>query len=527
MQQKLLLIGLDGYEASIGDALMAEDRLENIRRLSDRSARFTLGHGVEKYSALTWEHLSVGHSPHTTGRWSPIHFDAQAYDVVQMPTELTPFFARLPVRSVVFDCPYFDLARAPSVRGLVGWGAHDAGVAVQSRPDELSAEIDERFGAFVGKESLYGFTWPSPSRTRWLGRNLVEAADQRAEIAHWLLANRFPDWELGLIVTGELHSAVEPLWHGRDPGHPLHSLPSAEPSARALTDVYLAVDRLVGKLVSAFPDVTVLAFAMHGMGGNDSDVAIMVLLPELLYPKRFGRPLVNPRPDWEASDIAMLGEDEAWDESIRQQLDHPRLRLSGLRDALRPARRPAISEERRARSLSVEWIPATQYRRYWPDMQAFALPAYYHGRVRLNLRGREAHGKVQPKDHGRVCAQLAQLLGECRNLDTGEPAVKSVELFVDRDPMSLNETEADLEVVWQGATTTLEHPELGRIGPFPHRRTGGHSGPHGIAYLSGPGIEPRDHSQRSSFDVVPTVFDLLGEPIPGDISGHSLLDDVG
>ncbi len=520
--RRLLVLGLDGYEESVGRALMADGRLPNLRHLRDSSVRFELDHGVEIFSGLTWEHFSTGHSPSDGGPWSAIHFDANTSEFLQMPTERTPFLDRLPVRTVVFDCPYLDIGKVPSVQGVVGWGAHDSGVPTQSQPPQILSEMTERFGEFAGHESLYGFSWPSAARTESHGRLLAAAARQRSDVAHWLLSERLPDWELALIVMGEFHSAVEPFWHGWDSTHPLHSLPSAAPAGRALAGVYDAVDEMVGALTDAFPDASVLAFAMHGMGPNQSDVPSMVLLPELLYRDQFGHPLLEARTDWETSEIPMLAEDEPWSPSVVQQLRHPNRRWAAVRRRMRPAS-PAISEERRARSQSVDWIPAARYRRYWPDMEAFAIPAYYHGRIRINLRGREAREKVRPEQYERACAALTTLLEECRNPETGRPAVKSVRRFVESDPLLLGETDADLEVIWEGAPISLDHPVHGRIGPVPHRRTGGHTGDHGIAWLNSPAFEPEDRGRRSSFDVVPTVFDLLGRPTPEDLSGHSLL----
>src|SRR5439155_1576642 len=82
----------------------------------------------------------------------------------------------------------------------------------------------------------------------------------------------------------------EPLWHGIDPSHRLHGLASAAPAAAALEAVYRAIDRLVGRLVEAFPAAEIAVFAMHGMGPNDADVACMLLLPELLFRHAFGLP---------------------------------------------------------------------------------------------------------------------------------------------------------------------------------------------------------------------------------------------
>ena len=69
----------------------------------------------------------------------------------------------------------------------------------------------------------------------------------------------------------------------------------------------------------------------------------------------------------------------------------------------------------------------------------------------------------------------------------------------------------------------LEHPDLGRVGPVPFWRTGGHTGLYGMAYLKSDILAPGDYGTRSSFDVVPTLFHLLNEPLPNKISGQSLV----
>jgi len=157
-------------------------------------------------------------------------------------------------------------------------------------------------------------------------------------------------------------------------------------------------------------------------------------------------------------------------------------------------------------------------------MEAFSVPGYYHGRVRVNLRGRESRGIIAIEDYDQICADVTELLMECRNPEDGTRAVKRVERFADASPLEMAETDADLDVIWEGNPLALQHPELGLIGPIPHRRTGGHTGAHGIAWLQSPAIEPGDRGLRSSFDIVPTVFDLLGEPIPESVDGTSLVE---
>ena len=101
--------------------------------------------------------------------------------------------------------------------------------------------------------------------------------------------------------------------------------------------------------------------------------------------------------------------------------------------------------------------------------------------------------------------------------------VDAVERTGGADPRRLAPSAADLVVVWRDAPLALEHPTLGRVGPVPYRRPGGHTGPFGMACVSGDGIRPGDFGVRSSFDVVPTIVALLGEAPPPGLSGTSLL----
>jgi predicted AlkP superfamily phosphohydrolase/phosphomutase len=155
-------------------------------------------------------------------------------------------------------------------------------------------------------------------------------------------------------------------------------------------------------------------------------------------------------------------------------------------------------------------------------MRFFAVPSFYDGRVRINLAGREGAGMVSPADYETVCDEVESLVRECRDLRTGEPVVEYVERCRGRDPLTLGPTESDLVIVWRTAALGFEHPGMGRIGPLPYRRTGGHTGPFGMAYLAGNGINAGDNGVRSSFDVVPTIIELLGEKVPPELSGRSL-----
>src|SRR5690606_1882199 len=125
------------------------------------------------------------------------------------------------------------------------------------------------------------------------------------------------------------------------------------------------------------------------------------------------------------------------------------------------------------------------------------------GRIRINLKGREAQGLVEAADYDAERDAIIAMLRACRDPVSGEPAVDRVEERAG-DPMTARESEADLVVTWTMAPPLgLKHLALGVMGPSPYRRTGGHTGGPGFAYFHGHGIAPGDLGARSAFDVVP------------------------
>lgn len=516
---RLMMIGLDGFESSIAERLMAEGRLPALKHLRETGAMVALDHGAAKRTGLAWEHVASGLSPESGKRWSAVDFDPATYEVLQRPTRMTPFVAGIGRRTVAFDPPYFNLAEVADARGLVNWGAHDPGVPEASRPDGLGEEIASRFGPYPAKPWIYGFVWPSAERARRMGEDLIRAVELRSDIAAWLFAERLPDWELGFMVVSEYHSAIEGLWHGVDADHPLHDMPSAGPARAGLEGVYEAGDRLIGRMIERLPDTRFAIFNLHGMGANNADVADMILLPEILYRHSVGSALATGA-EWETNGrgVPVFDGERSWEDEIDRALP-PAMRRPGRAGRALAALRRRMAGEADDGTLTLDWMPSGRYRRFWPKMRAFALPSFYDGQIRINLKGREGNGLVDRADYDRACDEIETLLRDCRDLATGQSVIAAIDR-TDR-PDRLGRSEADLIIVWNGAPLGLEHPVHGKIGPFPYRRPGGHTGGKGVAWLVGPGIAPGDMGTRSAFDLVPTIVELVGGEASARLSGES------
>jgi predicted AlkP superfamily phosphohydrolase/phosphomutase len=518
---KVLAIGLDGLEPREAERLIALGRMPALASLRQRGRTARLEHGPAERTGLAWEHFASARTPEEAKRASTVEFDPATYSVWQEGARFQPFWEGIGVRTLVFDAPYVDLATATTTRGVVAWGAHDPGTTFAARPAAL-AEIVPPYPA---PHWTYVVPWSSEERCRQMGERLSEAIRTRAAAACRVL-REVPDWDLFVVVAGEAHTGSEGLWHGADPSHPAARHPSAPAAGKALDEIHIALDDMVAELVEAVgPDVHVVAFAMGGMGPNESDVASMFLLGELLHRHAFGKPLAEAPSAWRGipPHELTIADDETWESTVKGCFPAGASRpASAIRRAARrlpgPLQRGLVALRRLTetregpRRLPIDWMPITEYRHRWPEMPAFALPSFYDGRIRINLAGRERAGVVDALAYDGVCAAIEAMLHECRDPRTGERVVASIER-TDVDPFTLRSDEADIVIVWQGVFNGFIHPEHGEIGPVPFRRTGGHTGPYGTLVVAGPGITPADEGVRSSFDVADVIRDLLtGSP---------------
>jgi hypothetical protein len=492
---------------------------------------------LRRARGLAWEHASTGRSPEAAKRWSAVDLDTDTYEVWHDGTSLEPFPAALGARTVVFDPPYFDLERAPSVRGVMNWGAHDPGRRQRFTPERA----DRRSALAVRK--LPGRRLHVRRRVAFRRAHLrdgasADAGDRRAHAHRALVARRaLPG--LGPRVRGRRRAALG------DRGVLARLRPdaSAAPDAVGATPRAKACARSTARTTAScaissprFPDATVVAFSMNGMGPNRSDVASMMLLSELLYRHAFGKPLLHVPAAWidAPGGMPMLAPGQDWSQAVKSRLSPlpepldlvrraaARVLPESVKRVLRPnGHAPAPSRDGTLR-LSLDWMPTGMYQPYWHAMRFFALPSFYDGRVRVNLAGRERDGMVPVADYEKACDEVESLVRACRDLHSGEPVVAHVERPAGRDPLAIGPSESDLVIVWRAPALGFAHAEIGRIGPLPYRRTGGHTGPYGMAYIAGDRIEAGDRGVRSSFDVVPTIVELLGERPAPDLSGRSL-----
>jgi predicted AlkP superfamily phosphohydrolase/phosphomutase len=328
--------------------------------------------------------------------------------------------------------------------------------------------------------------------------------DASADLARELL-EREP-WELFMTVLGPAHRAGHMLWSrgsvAEEAGADVDGV-----LADALRDVYTACDRAIGRLIEAAgEDTPVMVFSLIGMADNTSRTD---LLPTML-----ARILAGDR---------------------GAAADHERLRAAKLlrravplswRHAFKAALPLGLQDR-----LSTFWRTG---RSDWSKTRALSLTADVHGYVRINVRGREAQGIVEPgAEYDRVCAEIAEGLRSFVDSDTGEDVVAEVaridELF---PPGGRRDALPDLIVRWApspcAATRSIESPRFGTIPwPTPGKNPNGRSGNHtaeGFLFAAGDGIPPASSlgPEAHILDLPPTILEILGVEPPAYMTGDVL-----
>jgi predicted AlkP superfamily phosphohydrolase/phosphomutase len=60
VSRRLIILGLDGFEISLAESMMASGDMPHMARLAETAAVLDLDHGRAKATGLAWEHVATG-----------------------------------------------------------------------------------------------------------------------------------------------------------------------------------------------------------------------------------------------------------------------------------------------------------------------------------------------------------------------------------------------------------------------------------------------------------------------------------
>ncbi len=290
-------------------------------------------------------------------------------------------------------------------------------------------------------------------------RDIETMTERRFRVAEHLLETR--PWDLFFMVEMGTDRVHHAFWRYFDSEHRLYE-PGNE-FEPAVLDYYRGVDEKLGRLlaVAADDDTAVLVLSDHGAKRIDGGICVN---------------------EW--------------------------LRQEGYLTLLEEPSGPTV--------LKPDLID-------WSRTIAWGEGGYYC-RLFLNVAGREPDGQVAADDYERVRTEIKEkleALGDENGHPIGTVAHRPEELYAER-----NGVVPDLMVYFGD----LYWRSIGQVGTGTVHVFENDTGPddanhahEGLYVLVADGVEPGRGEERQIVDVAPTLLRLLGEPVPDEMEGASLL----
>ncbi len=485
---RVLMIGLDALEVSWVDRFLAQERLPNLARLAESSARLAVrSDGFTLHGSL-WPTFATGTPPGFHG----VHFWQQwlAQEMRHVRNNhpafaITPFWSAMApagMTATAIDLPHVPLVTERGFRGITAWGLHDE-MEEASYPPKLLGRVRKHYG----KHPLHFDTVEPQSGKdkRKMVREMQRGIEMRMRL--WTGIARRRNWNLLLGTVAEFHKMGHYLALPEDLG-------GGYTNDDAIFDIVRAFDDGLPALIDAAgDDCEVFVFALHGMSGQ---VEYSSLGRQVL------RAFAGEQPeDPEASPDLVRRIRQLLPDSVHRTI------WQRLPARVRSARQGVIT--------TTGWD-------YTRD-RLFTVTHDGHPAVRANVAGRERDGFVDPAEVPRLLDGLERFILELR-AEGGLPAFGRLWRATRDAPGPRSHLLPDALIVANPHVTRtqrLSGPNGIEIATMrAEARNGIHTGA-GFCFYRGSRILPAD-ATIDNLDFAPSVLSLLGLPPGPEMQGQNI-----
>jgi predicted AlkP superfamily phosphohydrolase/phosphomutase len=492
----LVILGLDVGDPELLRGWAEDGHLPNIAGVMDRGVwgRIAGPDLITEHSV--WISLMSGVSVRDHGFWYYRRLKPGTYEletITGRDAHVTPFWAGTSgKRAAIIDVPHFYPASEIAGIQLAEWATHHPSFPPSASPPELLDEVRRVFGPQMKIPELLNGSFRDDRRTYNL--LLQRIARKGALCRHLLARERF---DVIVVVFGDSHVANHQFWEYRPDHRGERKADERGELTHAIRDVYQKIDHEMGLLLGRLPD--------------NPDVCVVS-----------STGLLDHYPT--------TGLIEAFCRNLGYQASPP------PSDGIRPMSLLRKMVPTTWRYAASRWLPEPTQQRLmnekfqagtdWSRTTAFAIPSFFKSFLRVNLKGREPQGTVEPgAEYERVLDRLETDLGLLKEPRTGEPAVGSVVRTADAfgaTPGIL----PDLFVEWAPVPHYMErvvHPNCELVQYPPEIFRGSDHSRHGFVAMAGPSIRRQGSlGDVSLLDLAPTFRALMGEPIPVEMTGKPL-----
>lgn len=494
MKTHVLVLGLDAATFDLIEPWVKEGRLPSFQRLMETGAWGRLESTIPPVTAVAWNTFATGKNPGKHGVFDFVRREADGYSIRVVSggsRRTTPFWSlldRYGLRVGVINMP---MTYPPDrlEHGFVISGFDAPGVESDFvYPPHLKTIL---------RRNNYVIHSTKTTREAW-ARDLFEAFEVQKK-AFWELYNTQP-WDVLVMVFMQLDVAQHLFWREMETLDPRFG--------SVIPQLYQNADTLLGEVLKNLDsETTLMVISDHGAGPLKKVVSVNQWLFREGY-------LVLRKQN-----------------SLSRVFNRVLLRILTLLNMYLPKHIKAILKRRLAwvRDDVESYFLASQVD--WEKTRAFALGEY--GGIYINLQGREAKGTVPPQEYDYLRSEITARLVTLRDPDTGEAVIQRVyrreEIYdgpyVDEAP--------DLVLHWNYAYDCRERAGSERRGVFEseitfkefadYKKTGVHRH-HGVFFAHGLPIQSGSLKGALLMDIAPTVFHILGIPVPADMDGRVLTE---
>lgn len=507
MDPRLFVLALDGATFDLLLPWMQQGHLPNLRALLSSGVHGSLESTYPPLTAPAWASFMTGKLPGGHGLMEFFRRDPSSYRQVlnsradidgrSIWRVLSEAGKHVGVVSVPLTWPP-EPVRGFMVTGLLTPRRKDV---TYTHPPELAAELDQAVGGYH-LQHTEKYVTDNPDR---LLREEHAILENRLDAARYLMSNK--PWDFFMLHILGTDVLQHGFWHDMDPSHVQHTPEGHRRYGRVILDFYRRIDQRLPELLELLPeDAYVMVMSDHGFGPLRKYINFNTWLLQEGF-------LVLKRNVWtRLRHLAFrlgYGYRLAWDIGARTGIVRWIIQLG----------RGNQEQTQRKVFLSLADVD-------WSRTRAYSAGNF--GQLYVNLEGREPQGSVAPgREFEAVLRDLEAALRGLRDPDSGEPVVDRIW----RGPELWQGPYADRAPDLFFFTREMLYKAMG-LSDFGSNRvfddlygTRAHHHMDGIFMLSGPMIR-RGHRLEGArlVDLAPTIYHLMGVPIPTDLDGNVLVE---
>lgn len=466
--RKVCIIGLDSAEPDLVFNRWRE-QLPNLRHLAAAGIWGTLESTIPPITIPAWTCMMSGKDPGQLGCYGFRNRKDHSYEALYFTDAryvrepvIWDFLSRARKRSILIGVPQTYPARPINGIMVADFLAPDKGEGL-AYPPRMAAEIDRLAGGDYIADVKNFRTEDKP----WLLESIYTMTRRRFKVIRELMVKE--PWDLFMFVEMGVDRIQHGFWRYHDPKHRLYQ--PGNPYEHAVLDYYTYLDGEIGSLLDIVPPGTVvLVVSDHGAKAMVGGIAINEWLMHNGY---------------------------------LELKEYPQ-----------------------------EQTPLKYHMIQWSRTRAWGEGGYY-SRIFLNVQGREPMGLVRPDDYENLRDELTRQLEGMRDEQgrmLGNRVFKPQTIY-----RECRNIPPDL-IVYFG---NLDWRSVGSIGSGNIYHYKNDIGPddanhsqHGLYILastSEPGKANLSNGRRIDIkilDVAPTILELFGLEIPGDLSGRSFAQNL-